>query len=62
MGITTEYSLVFVLHGLSGHTLVVGPFEDDFQIFTIIDTVPLPASGGGDFFLPGIGLVSVHHL
>lgn len=55
MGITTEYSLVFVLHGLSGHILVVGPFEDDFQIFTIIDTVPLPASDGGDFFLPGIG-------
>lgn len=55
MGITTEYSLVFVLHGLSGHSLVVGPFEDDFQIFTIIDTAHLPQVMVGIFFLPGVG-------
>lgn len=52
MGITTECSLVLVLYGLCDHTLVVGSFEDDFQIFTIIriDTVHLSASDGRDVF------------
>lgn len=38
MGIATECSLAFVLHGLPGHALVVGHFQDGFQVF-ITETV-----------------------
>ena len=53
MGITTELALI--LHDLPGHDIIVGHFENDFQIFTIVDTVYLPAGGGGNLFLPDIG-------
>lgn len=53
--------LVFVLRG-SPDALRGGHFEDDFQIFTVIDTEYLFAGNGGDLFLPGVGCANFHPL
>lgn len=41
--------------GLPSCALVVGQFENGFQIFISIDTVYLPVGDSGDIFLSGVG-------